>query len=88
MKVMKKRMVTREIEEIEKEVCDKCGNEIRLESYFSIFRSNFVSEVGHGFPEGGDKKIIELDFCKECNESVIDLLRSNGINITEREVSW
>jgi hypothetical protein len=62
-------------------VCDKCKEEIDVEP-FDAFKCKFVYKTGSCYPEGGNGEKQSMELCQDCADDFVELLKSNGYNVT------
>jgi hypothetical protein len=87
MEVQKKEMQMREVVVSSKTICDKCGEEIKTDSY-DAFESEFNYKTGSSYPDGGYSENLELELCQKCGMVAVELLKSTGFNFQEIERDW
>ena len=90
MQVIKKEKQIKEVEvTVESYLeCDKCHCEIKQQSTWDVFESEFTYKTGESYPEGGSGEKITLDLCQKCGIEAIELLKSNGFRINKEEWDW
>jgi ribosomal protein L37AE/L43A len=81
--------VIKEVEEVIRSynTCDKCGKEIETGSY-DAFECKLEYKEGTRYPEGTDLEIKSVEVCQECTVDLLELLKNNGYNIVDSELSF
>lgn len=81
--------VIKEVEQVIRRfnTCDKCGKEIKVDSYDG-FECKLEYKEGTRFPEGTDLEIKSVELCQDCTVDLLELLKNNGYNIVESEISF
>jgi len=89
MKILEKRKVFKEVEEIidSYDVCDKCNLRISIDLY-ETFESELKIKFGTDCPEGGDGDIKSMNLCQNCSLELLELLKNNNYRINESGWSW
>jgi len=83
--------VVQELKNIEKHThstCDKCGKEIKKETYNAYNEDWFEIKEGHIYPEGGCFSGYKMELCEDCSHELVEILKFNGFNIQEVVIEY
>lgn len=68
----------------DKVTCDKCGEEVKIESSYDTFKCEFVYQIGSCYPEGTFiESRKEMQLCQGCAENFMDFLTEHGYRIND-----
>lgn len=86
-KTYKEKTVKEKVLVNEQFFCDKCGAEIKRDTY-SVDKCHFTIREGENYPSGYSADIVEAYFCEECQNLIKTILEENGVVFTERSESY
>lgn len=74
--------------ELDKVTCDKCTKDIKTLSGEVFEYDWFKMKTGSVYFDGGSMVEYKMDLCQSCSEKAIEILKDNGFDITERDLSY